>query len=153
VTEPSVRVRPFAPADAASVVAVWRASKREAYPFLPLEQKYTLEDDTAYFDAHIVPRCRIEVAEIDRRIVGFLAMAGSYVDRLYVHPSWQGQGIGSRLLARARALSPDGLRLHTHVENFLGRAFYEKHGFRAVRFGMSPPPENAPDVEYHWPVG
>ena len=28
------------------------------------------------------------------------------------------------------------------------RAFYEKHGFRAVRFVVSPPPESEPDVEY-----
>jgi hypothetical protein len=29
-------------------------------------------------------------------------------------------------------------------------AFYERHGFATVRFGTSPPPERAPDVEYHW---
>jgi hypothetical protein len=27
---------------------------------------------------------------------------------------------------------------------------YEKHGFKAVKFGLSPPPESAPDVEYRW---
>ena len=30
------------------------------------------------------------------------------------------------------------------------RAFYEKYGFTAEKFGVSPPPESEPDVEYHW---
>jgi hypothetical protein len=42
------------------------------------------------------------------------------------------------------------LELHTHQENHAARQLYEKHGFRAVKFGLSPPPEGAPDVEYHW---
>ena len=31
-------------------------------------------------------------------------------------------------------------------------AGFEKHGFVAVKFGISPPPESAPDVEYAWSV-
>ncbi len=29
-------------------------------------------------------------------------------------------------------------------------AFYEKNGFIAEKYGISPPPESEPDVEYHW---
>ena len=83
-------------------------------------------------------------------MVAFLAMRSSYIDRLYVDPARQRRGWGTRLLEHARALSPRGLELHTHVENHVARALYEKHGFVAVRFGVSPPPESAPDVEYHW---
>jgi len=36
------------------------------------------------------------------------------------------------------------------VEADAARAFYEKQGFVAVRFGQSLPPESAPDVEYRW---
>ena len=81
---------------------------------------------------------------------GFLALAGSYVDRLYVLPARQRRGVGERLLAHAKSLAPHGLELHTHQKNGKARAFYEKHGFAAVRFGTSPPPENEPDVEYWW---
>jgi ribosomal protein S18 acetylase RimI-like enzyme len=58
--------------------------------------------------------------------------------------------VGLALLETAQTLSPVGLELHTHIENHTARSFYEKHGFRVVRFGMSPPPENEPDVEYAW---
>jgi hypothetical protein len=47
-------------------------------------------------------------------------------------------------------LSPGGLRLFTFQRNVPARSFYEKYGFRAVRFGVSPAPENEPDVEYRW---
>jgi ribosomal protein S18 acetylase RimI-like enzyme len=58
--------------------------------------------------------------------------------------------LDSRCSRKAQELSPDGLELHTHQENTKARRFYEKHGFEVVRFGVSPPPESAPDVEYHW---
>lgn len=41
-------------------------------------------------------------------------------------------------------------RVWTHQKNSKARAFYEKWGLTAVRFGMSPPPESEPDVEYQW---
>jgi len=56
----------------------------------------------------------------------------------------------SSLSQLAKAMHPNGLELHTHQENRAARRLYEKHGFKAVKFGVSPPPESAPDVEYHW---
>ena len=105
------------------------------------------------FRLTILGRCDLWVAEDERSIVGFLAMSrdrASYVDRLYIDPGAQRRGWGTRLVEHARVLSPAGLELHTHVENHAARAFYEKHGFVAVRLGISPPPESAADVEYHW---
>jgi len=80
----------------------------------------------------------------------FLALKGSYVDRLYVDPAEQRKGWGRDLIEHAKALHPDGLELHTHQENHGARAFYESQGFVAVKYGLSPAPELAPDVEYHW---
>jgi ribosomal protein S18 acetylase RimI-like enzyme len=69
---------------------------------------------------------------------------------MYVDPSQWRKGWGTRLVVFAKSLSPSGLELHTHQENRAARRLYETHGFKAVRFGTSPPPESAPDVEYHW---
>jgi ribosomal protein S18 acetylase RimI-like enzyme len=85
----------------------------------------------------------------DGTVRGYLAMDDAgYVDRLYIDPHSQRRGIGTALIAHAAELAPRGLRLFTHVENHAARAFYERLGFRAIRFGVSPPPESAPDVEY-----
>jgi ribosomal protein S18 acetylase RimI-like enzyme len=146
----SLIVRRLVPADVGAMVAVWHESKQVAYPYLPLEQGLTLADDERFFREHIWPANEIWVATLDETVVAFLAMQGSYIDRLYVQPERQNCGIGSALMDHAKSLSPAGVELHTHQKNAQARAFYEKHGFRAVKFGVSPPPESEPDVEYHW---
>jgi len=73
-----------------------------------------------------------------------------FIDQLYVHPDYQNRGIGKALLDWARQLSPEHVWLYTLQINLNARAFYEKNGFIAENFGISPPPESEPDVEYHW---
>ena len=84
-----------------TIVELWNATKRDAYPYLPLEQARTVEEDLGFFRGQIEPRCDIWVALRGDEIVGFLAMDGSYIDRLYVHPSAQRRGAGEALLAEA----------------------------------------------------
>jgi ribosomal protein S18 acetylase RimI-like enzyme len=69
---------------------------------------------------------------------------------MYVDPPEWRKGWGTAFIFLAKELHPTGLELHTHQENWAARGLYEKHGFTAVKFGVSPPPESAPDVEYHW---
>ena len=149
-----MQLRPYEPADLAPLVALWHETKRRAYPYLATEQSYTLETDTRFFREHVLPRCEIHVAALGQELQGFLALSPSrprgYVDRLYVHPQRQRAGVGRALLEKAKALSPRGLELHTHQQNVSGCSFYERHGFRPVRFGTSGPPESAPDVLYRW---
>jgi ribosomal protein S18 acetylase RimI-like enzyme len=90
------------------------------------------------------------VGEVDSLPVAFIAMNKDFIDQLYVHPDYQRRRIGEALLAHARKQSPDHLWLYTLQINKYARAFYEKNGFIAERFGISPPPESEPDVEYHW---
>ena len=143
-------VRAYAEADRDAVVALWNETKRDTYDFIPIEQSRTVDEDRGFFCEHIEPRCALWVAGDDAEITGFLALVGSYVDRLYVRPAAQRRGVGAVLIAHAKSLSPAGLELHTHQRNGKARAFYEKHGFTAFRFGVSPPPESEPDVEYWW---
>ena len=144
------RVRTMAEGELERVIAVWHETSADTYDFIEIERGRPFHERDAFFRARIAPACEILVFDEDGEIPGFLALRGSYVDRLYVHPGHQRRGIGESLLAEARRRSPHGLELHTHVKNAKARAFYEKHGFVAVRFGVSPPPESEPDVEYHW---
>jgi len=146
----SLAIRPLAPGEIEAVIRLWNETKRDTYAFIPQERGRTLDEDGTFLRAHILPRCAIWVAAAPDRLLGFLAMAGSYVDRLYVHPGSQRRGVGEALLRKARELSPRGLELHTHQRNDKARAFYRKHGFFPVRYGVSPPPESEPDVELHW---
>lgn len=143
-------VRPMREAETDAVAAVWYRAGRSAYPYLPGWRSMTPELARQVFRNHIAAHCRVFVIEQNAAIAGYLALKSSYVDRLYIDPDHQGRGLGTRLLHHAMKLSPTGLELHTHQQNSPACAFYEHHGFVAVRYGLSPPPESAPDVEYHW---
>jgi ribosomal protein S18 acetylase RimI-like enzyme len=143
-------IRRFTSGDEDSVVRVWYRSGQAAYVFLPSWQTMTFEVARQVFREVIRPACTIWVGVRSDRVIAYLALKDSYVDRLYVDPDEQRRGWGSRLLEFAKQRSPDGLGLRTHQENQPARAFYERHGFVPVKFGVSPPPESAPDVEYHW---
>jgi ribosomal protein S18 acetylase RimI-like enzyme len=148
-TEPLI-LRPYRTEDLTKVVAMWHASKRQAFPYVEVQQTYTIEDDTGFFREVIATEYALFLAEAKGQIVGMMAIKAGYIDQLFVAVDAQGQGVGTTLLAKAKELSPTGLRLYTFQKNAKARIFYEKHGFRAVQFGTSPPPENEPDVEYRW---
>jgi len=145
-----MQLRRLADADIPAVIQLWHDTKRATYTFLATERGRTLAQDDDVFRAHILARCEIWLALEAGQLLGFLALAERYLDRLYVAPSAQRAGVGHALFAKACELSPDGFGLHTHVQNRAARAFYEKQGCTVVRFGISPAPECAPDVEYHW---
>lgn len=143
-------IRPFEAADEAAVAEIWHRAGRATYTYLPTWQAFTLEQARNVFREFIVPKSEIWVGTEDGDPVAYLALQDSAIDRLYVDPDAQGQGLGQALLEHAKALRPDGLELFTHQENVGARRFYEKHGFAVVRLGVSPPPESAPDVLYRW---
>lgn len=145
-----ISIRPYHPTDLAPVVAMWRASKRAAFPYVEVQQLYTLENDTGYFRDVIAPECEVWLAEIGGQIAGLLALRQDLIDQLFVAVDAQRQGVGSALLAKARERYSDGLRAYTFQKNVAARTFFEKHGFVIVRAGLSPPPENEPDLEYVW---
>jgi ribosomal protein S18 acetylase RimI-like enzyme len=145
-----VEIRAYRDQDCEGVVELWHETQLDTYPYLPLTQSYTRQDHLRFFRERIVPNCAIWIATDDQELAGFLALNGSYVDRLYIHPMRQRTGLGTALIRKAMQLSPDGLELHTHQQNESACTFYEKHGFATVGFGISPAPESVPDVEYHW---
>ena len=143
-------IRKYREIDKAEIVGVWHRSGIEAYTYLPTWQALTIETATWVFENVILPKSEIWVGVLDERIVAYMAINGSYIDRLYVDPPEWRKGWGTRFIKLAKRLSPTGLECHTHQENHAARIFYEQNEFVAVKFGISPPPESAPDVEYHW---
>jgi ribosomal protein S18 acetylase RimI-like enzyme len=90
------------------------------------------------------------VARQGGRVVGYMLIEGEYLDHLYVRPEAQGCGVGSALLHKARSLSPRRVGLVTFQRNTSARAFYEKRGFRPLRFTDGENEEGEPDVHYVW---
>jgi putative acetyltransferase len=143
-------IRAYRKEDFDVVTEFWSRAMKAAMPDLDKRMRYTLEDEREYFQNVICVEDQLWVYELENIPVGFLGISGEFIDRLYIDPGYHRRGIGQALLEYARTLAPDHLWLYTHVANRMARAFYEKNGFTAEKFGISPPPESEPDVEYHW---
>lgn len=76
-----------------------------------------------------------------------------WIDQLYVAPAFTGRGIGSLLLAQAKAELGPPLRLYTFQANMGARRFYKRHEFEPVEFSDGQNnEEKCPDVLYQWTV-
>jgi GNAT superfamily N-acetyltransferase len=91
------------------------------------------------------------VAEDDLGICAFMLLEPGWLDQLYVRPDRIGQGIGSKLVDKAKDLMPNGLKLWTFQSNLLAHKFYERHGFLAIeQTDGTHNEERSPDVCYEW---
>ena len=144
-------IRDFAEADFDDVVARWHETNLASYRYNAVQQRHTLADARAFFRIKLLPACHVWVATRSGGLMGMLAFEAPWIRHFAIFPEHQRQGIGTALLEKARERSPAEIRLFTFQRNAPARAFYEKHGFVAVAFGISPAPELEPDVEYRWP--
>jgi ribosomal protein S18 acetylase RimI-like enzyme len=147
---PAIQLRETRPEEIDAIVTIWGASRRSSMPEFEARMAHTRGDDLAYFQAVICQKFDVVIALVDDEIVAMMAIAPPEIDQLYVAPEWQRRGVGSALIAEARRRSPERLILDTFQANARARAFYEKQGFDVVAFGVSPAPENEPDVHYEW---
>lgn len=143
-------IRPYREEDFESVTQFWFDAMEVAMPGLAGRLGHELNGAREYFKNVVAVENQLWVYELDNKPVGYLGIAGEFIDRLYVHPAYHRRGIGQALLDHARTLSPNHLWLYTHQANTNARALYEKNGFVAEKFGVSPAPESEPDIEYHW---
>ena len=143
-------IRRARPEDLEAAVGVWERARWDAQPWLEERMSYSHDDNLRHFRGIVARESDVWLAIEEDEVAGLLALGQSQIDQLYVEPRSQGRGIGTALLDRAKELSPDGLTLFTHQRNERARSFYERRGFRAVQFGVSPPPESEPDVRYAW---
>ena len=135
-------------ADAQAIAAVFSPSFR-LLGFLP--PLHTVEQDRWFIENVILRDCEVTVADDERCIVAFLARQGEEVGLLYAHPDRLGSGAGTQLIEAAKASSIAALELWCFQANTRARRFYEKHGFRAVRFtDGAHNEEKTPDVRYRW---
>ncbi|MDE0024386.1 MAG: GNAT family N-acetyltransferase [Spirochaetaceae bacterium] len=148
---PKIEVRRMLPAELAPAADLYlRSITGLLQGILKPEQIRADHEYRRYFTNVVARDLELWVAVRRGRRVGVMAMANEWIDQLYVDPPEQRGGAGSALLAQAKALSPHGLRVLTLQRNAVACRFYERRGFAAYDHGVSPPPENEPDVSYLW---
>ena len=77
------------------------------------------------------------VAEADGKIIGFVSLwlPDNFIHNLFIHPDWQGRGIGSLLLKKAEERLSFPIELKVTTTNSKACVFYEKHGWNKVAIG------------------
>lgn len=140
-------VRRLALGDMDAAAHVLRAALDDRLPWLA--GRHTPEADRRFLREIVFPQSLLWGAG-DPDLAGFLALRDGWIDQLHVLPGHQRRGVGTALLAHAKAAAPS-LRLRTFQRNAPARAFYERHGFRLVEeTDGARNEEGEPDALYLW---
>jgi GNAT superfamily N-acetyltransferase len=146
---PAVTIRPARETDGPGIGDVWLSAWRATFDFPP---SHPDDDVRTWLSTELLEKREVWVAnEPDGRVVGLLALSDDMIDQLYVAPDRIATGIGSRLIATAKARRPDGLDLYCFAANTRARTFYEHHGFETIATGDgSNNSEGQPDIRFAW---
>ena len=121
-------IRSYTDDDLDELLEVWYQASLIAHSFLSEDFLATERQQIA---EHWLPQAETRVYETDGRVVGFVALMGNEVGAIFVHPDYQGRGIGRALMDGARASRPF-LELDVFEANAIGRRFYDQYGFEFV---------------------
>lgn len=121
-------IRPYTDHDADAVVSIWRAASERAHPFLSVP----FLDAEAENVRNVYPRfAEIWVLEDKAAPIGFIALIDAEVGAIFLQPEHHGQGHGRAMMDFA--VSKKGaVTLDVFKANAIGRAFYDRYGFRQV---------------------
>jgi ribosomal protein S18 acetylase RimI-like enzyme len=132
-------IRSYTPADQAAVESLHVSAIQRAGAYLG---RGPWDDDVYAIEEHYLnSHGEFLLGEIEGRLVAMGAFRRTSpmraeIMRMRVHPDYQGQGFGQRILSeletRALARGYTALHLHTSTVQIAAQKLYEKHGFREV---------------------
>ena len=135
--------------DDGAVAEIHLLADAESMPYLP-ECTPTRRHEPSSVGSSVASY-EVVVAESEGQVVGFAALGAEFLEHLYVLPRFQGRGVGSALLERAKELRPEGFRLWVFQRNEEARRFYERRGLRLVELtDGAGNEEQEPDALYEW---
>lgn len=141
-------LRRATPEDAPAIAILLRTTFRVSLTFLP--ELHTPEEGLWFVRERMLVRNEVWVAEEGDDLAGFIGFRERWIDHLYVHPDWQGRGVGPQLLAKPLQYR-QVRRLWTFQKNARARKFYEDRGFRLIEMtDGSANEEKEPDALYEW---
>ena len=144
---PKLNIRRANQSDIAEIAHLFRRVRQACLPYLP--DLHTPDEDLWFFREKMFRECDVWLAERDG-LVGFCGYRTGWVDHLYLQPNVHRRGIGTQLLAHAKAGQSE-LRLWVFQRNRPAIHFYLANGFRLVEetdgIGNE---EREPDALYLW---
>jgi len=144
-------LRPATLDDARQAADALLASRKAFQPYAP--PAHTDDEVRQWMRELLIPAGGVVVACDEQGVFGLIATSSQdgigWINQLFIAPGRTSQGTGSRLLEQALASLGRPVRLYTFQANTRARAFYERHGFRAIAFtDGTANEERCPDVLY-----
>ncbi len=138
-------LRPATVGDLPAIAAVFIETRTRCLPFIVWDYSQTVMENVF---SRQMAEMEFWVAEVENRIVGFIAYVPNEIEHLYLLPEFHRRGIGSDLLRQGLS-SDEEVWLWVFQENRSARAFYERHGF-VFQFETdgNDNMEKTPDVRY-----
>jgi len=118
-------IRKFKNADTEKLVEIWYNASIIAHSFIPKEMWASHKDD---LEKKYLPTAETWVAEENGELLGFISLLGNYIGGLFVSPTKQGKGIGTKLIEQTKLFKKQ-LTVGIYSKNEEARRFYEKNGF------------------------
>lgn len=123
-------IRPAVPTDHADLLAIWERSVRATHAFLSeadiaeLRPLVAEELASGSFELWVLA----ETGEV----CGWMGLAGSTIEGLFLAPEARGRGGGRRLVEHAQSLNAGALTVDVNEQNPEAQGFYERLGFVVV---------------------
>jgi len=115
--------------DLEQIMTVWLKSSTIAHPFLNKQFTEKVASDMRHL---YIPDSETWVFEKDDVIVGFISMIENEIGGLFVLPENHSNGIGTTLVDFV-AKENKVLDVEVFEKNAIGRAFYNKYGFKQIK--------------------
>lgn len=122
-------IRAYGKEDDDAIIAVWEAASRVAHPFLSVA---FIEKEKHAIREIYLPNTETVIAEEGGDVVGFASTMGDELGAIFLEPDFHGKGIGKALLDAA-ANGRDFLDVEVFEKNAIGRAFYQRSGFKEIK--------------------
>ena len=134
-------LRPYAAADEAAAIELWRRTWQAAYPRLDFSARLAWWRER--WRSELVPVAAITIAERGDEsgdMLGFVTVDRStgYLDQIVVAPEAWGSPLATALIEDAKQSSPNGLDLLVNQDNARAVRFYEKQGFVVAGADVNP---------------
>jgi putative acetyltransferase len=122
-----MEIRRAVPRDCEVLLDVWLRSVRATHTFVSAEDIQSMIPQVRAYLASTEPELWV-LSDDSGAIVGFLGMAGSKMESLFLAPEFHRRGAGRQLVRHAQALHGE-LTADVNDQNTAARAFYEACGF------------------------
>ncbi|MEM8672864.1 MAG: GNAT family N-acetyltransferase [Cyanobacteria bacterium P01_G01_bin.67] len=123
-----MQIRQYTDDDLKAVISSWENASKVAHPFL--SEDFLAQERINIAELYL-PNAETWVADLDGKVIGFIALIGNEVGAIFLQPSYHGRGIGKALMDKAQELR-GSLEVEVFTKNSIGRKFYSNYGFEKI---------------------